>query len=346
MTQPTSATATLRWIAIAVAAALLVWQFSGILLLVFASVLVAIMLRAIARQIQKIVRIGPNWALLVACLIILLFVTGFFVLLGAQLIGEWARLGQELPKLLSEIGNQLGLQHLDRRVVSWAHGLAARDGVMGRITATTSFVISGFADTLLVVVAGVYLAANPSTYRDGMLRLVPLRWRGEAAHFVETTGRALVFWLGGQLATMAVVGALFACGLIVLGIPSALALGFIAGVAEFVPYAGPIIGAIPALLIALPMGRDEIIGVLALYCAVQALEGNVISPLIQRRAVDLPPVLALFAIVAIGGLFGFMGLLLATPLTVIVVIAVKQFYLRDVLKQRATIPGESTPSEG
>jgi predicted PurR-regulated permease PerM len=331
----------LLWVGVSIVAVVLLWQLSGLLLLVFASILVAIMLLAIAARIQKIVQIGPNWALLVSCLFILLFVAGFFLILGTQLIAESARLKQELPKLLLEIGDQFGIQHFDRRIIGWVQGLTSHDGVMGRITATTSLVVSGFADALLVVVAGVYLAANPSTYRNGILRLVPPRCRDDTAHFMETSGRALTLWLAGQLVTMAAVGTLFAIGLLFLGIPSALALGFVAGVAEFVPYAGPILGAIPALLIALSMGRNEILGVLALYCVVQALEGNVIWPLIQRRMVDLPPVLTLFAIVAIGGIFGLLGLLLATPLTVIGFIAVKQFYLRDMLKQHATIPGEA-----
>lgn len=336
----------LRWVAIAVLAGLVLWQLSGVLLLAFASVLIATMLLALGTLIRKRIPIGSRWALLLACLIILLIAAAFFLILGTQLLAESTRLKQELPKLLSEIGSQIGIAHLDQRVMAWAQGFGSGDGAMGRITATTSFLVSGAADTLLVVVAGVYFAADPSTYRKGLLRLVPCRWRNEAAHFMENAGRALTLWLAGQLATMVVVGALFAIGLLVLGIPSALALGFIAGVAEFVPYAGPILGAIPALLIAIPMGSDQVIGVLVLYIAIQALEGNVIWPLIQRRAVDIPPVLTLFAIVAIGGLFGFLGLLLATPLTVIGFIAVKQFYVRDTLKQHATIPGEAKPPDG
>lgn len=330
----------LYWIGAGVLAALFLWQFSGLLLLVFASVLVAVMLLAIGNGIRKLTKIGTNTALLLSCIVILIVAGVFFLLLGTQIASESARLKEELPKLLSAFGNQFGIQHLDRRVFDWAQGLASRDGIMGRITATTSFLVNGLADTLLVVVAGVYLAANPSTYRDGLLRLTPPKWREDAAHFMDTSARALTLWLAGQLVSMAAIGGLFAIGLFTLGIPSALTLGFIAGVAEFVPYAGPLLGGIPALLIAVSIGRTEFLWVLGLYLAIQTLEGNVITPLVQRRAVDLPPALTLFAIVAIGGLFGFLGLLLATPLTVIGFIAVKQFYLRDTLRQNTSIPGE------
>lgn len=324
-------------------AAFLVWQFAGLLLLAFASCLVAIMLRAISTRLQRFTGMGAGWALLLACLVILGVAMIFFMLLGAQIKNEVSVLGREIPGLLSDVGNRLGVRHLDQRVLEWAEGLATHDGLMGRITATTSLIVSGFADVLLVVVAGVYLAVSPDTYRSGVLRLVPARWRDNTGHFMDTAGHALTLWLAGQLATMAAVGVLFAGGLFIMGVPSAIALGFIAGIAEFVPYAGPILGAIPALLIAIPMGRNEVLGVLGVYLAIQALEGNVLSPLIQKKAVNLPPVLTLFAIVAIGGLFGMLGLLLATPLTVIGFIAVKQFYLRDMLKQDASIPGEADP---
>jgi predicted PurR-regulated permease PerM len=341
MPNTTTPASALYWIAAGVLAALFFWQFSAVLLLVFASVLIAIMLLAIARLIRKLTKIGSGAALALSCLVILLVAAGFFLLLGTQIASESERLKEELPQLLSAIGNQLGIQHLDRRVVEWGQGLANHDGMMGRITATTSFLVSGLADALLVVVAGVYLAANPSTYRGGLIRLVPPKWRQEAAQFLDTSARALTLWLAGQLASMAAIGVLFAGGLLALGIPSALTLGFIAGVAEFIPYAGPILGGIPALLIAASLGRSEVLWVFGLYLAIQTVEGNVITPLVQRRAVDLPPVLTL-AIVAIGGVFGFLGLLLATPLTVIAFIAVKQFYLRDTLKQKTSIPGESS----
>nr|WP_279590109.1 AI-2E family transporter [Rhizomicrobium palustre] len=330
----------MRWTGIAVLGAILLWQFAGVLLLVFASILIAVMLLAIAGLIRKYVPISQGGALLLACLTILFFVALLGFLLGTQLAAESAQLQKQLPKLLAGIGDELGIQHLDRRVAALAQSFASRDGLMGKITATTSFVVSGIASTALVLVAGVYFAVSPKMYRDGALRLVPPRGRDSAAQFMDTCARALTLWLVGQLATMAAVGLLFAIGLLALGIPSALALGFIAGVAEFIPYAGPILGAIPALLIALSMGQQEVIGVLILYVAIQAVEGNVLSPLIQRRAVDLPPVLTLFSIVAIGEVFGALGLLLASPLTLIGFIAVKQFYVRDTLKEKASLPGE------
>ncbi len=339
MSNPT-ATLTIRRVVIIAAIIVVVWQLSDVLLLAFASVLVAIILRSIAVVFQKVLPIGPNWALLLACLSILILVGGFLLTLGTQIIAESTRLGHDLPLLLSAIGNRVGIHHLDQRVIVWAHGLTSQGGVMGRITATTSVVVSGLASVLLVVVAGIYLAASPLTYRRGLLRLVPPHWRDDATKFIDTSVRALKLWLAGQLTAMLAVGLLFAIGLIGLQVPSALALGFIAGVAEFVPFAGPLLGAVPALLVAISMNGKTVLWVFVLYLTIQTVEGNLITPLIQRQAVNLAPVLTLFAIVVFGGLFGTLGLLLATPLAVLGFIAVEQFYIRDTLNERMQIPGE------
>lgn len=333
----------LRKAVLIIVAAALLWQFSGVLLLAFAAVLVAILLLAITGMFRKILPVGQGGALALSCLTIALVAAGFFYLLGAQIVVEANQLGKELPELLQQIGRRIGVADLDQRLLRWGQNFMQGDGLMGRITATTSFLVAGLADAVLILVAGVYLAASPKTYRHGMLRLVPLRWRSRTAQFTATVGRALKLWLAAQLATMIAVGVLFTIGLMILGVPSAMALGFIAGVAEFVPFAGPILGAVPALLIALPLGLDTVFGVFVLYLAIQTLEGNVIQPLLTRRAVDLPPVLTLFGIVAMAGSFGSIGLLLASPLAVTAFIAVKQFYLRDALKQQTSIPGERDP---
>lgn len=122
--------------------------------------------------------------------------------------------------------------------------------------------------------------------------------------------------------------------------PSALALGFLAGLSEFVPIVGPVLGAVPALLLALSEGGNTVFWVLGLYLAVQQIESNLIMPLVQRETVDLPPVLTLFAILALGVLFGPLGVLLGTPLTVVIHVAVMQLYVRDTLHEAVRLPGD------
>jgi predicted PurR-regulated permease PerM len=117
---------------------------------------------------------------------------------------------------------------------------------------------------------------------------------------------------------MILVGVLSGVGLSIIGIPSALALGLFTGLAEFVPMIGPVVSAVPALLLAFTVGYEEAAWTLALFVVVQQLEGNVISPLLQQEMVSIPPAVSLFAVVAFGTLLGPLGVLLATPLTVVV----------------------------
>ena len=139
---------------------------------------------------------------------------------------------------------------------------------------------------------------------------------------------------------MLLVGVVTTLGLYAIGLPSALALGLIAGLAEFVPLVGPVFSAIPALLVALSVGGQTVFWVLGLYIVVQQLEGNLITPVIQRQTVDLPPALTLFALIAIGVLFGPLGVLLSTPLAVVIFVCVKQLYVRETLHEETEIPGE------
>jgi predicted PurR-regulated permease PerM len=143
-----------------------------------------------------------------------------------------------------------------------------------------------------------------------------------------TLGSALRLWLVGQLFAMALVGILAGLGLWLLGIPSALALGLIAGLLEFVPVVGPIAAAVPAVLLAMLVGWEESLMVAGLYFAIQQVEGYVITPLVQQRAVDLPPALTLFSLIALGTVFGVPGVLLAAPMTVAIYVALKTLYLR------------------
>jgi predicted PurR-regulated permease PerM len=136
------------------------------------------------------------------------------------------------------------------------------------------------------------------------------------------------------------VGVLTTLGLWLLGIPSALALGLLAGVLEFVPFLGPILSAVPAVALALGEGMDTMLWVVGLYVAVQQIEGALITPLVQQHTVDLPPALTIFAIVAFGVLFGPLGILLATPLAVVVFVLVKKLWVREVLHENTELPGE------
>ncbi len=197
------------------------------------------------------------------------------------------------------------------------------------------------AKVLVVLAAGIYLALNPGLYLNGMLKLLPPDCQGEARETLEVLGQALKLWLFGQLAAMAVVGTLVTVGLMLLDIPSALALGFMAGLFEFVPFVGPVASAIPAVASGLMDSPRTALWVAGLYVLVQQTEGMLIQPLLQQRTVSLPPVLTIFAVLGFGVLFGPLGLLLATPLAVTCFVLVKKLWVREVLHEKVSVPGEA-----
>lgn len=320
--------------------ALLLWYLSDVLLLFFGAVVVAVILRSLAGLIEAHTPVRPLWSLALSGLAIAALIAAFVFLFGTQIAGEASNLIQRLPQMVADLGRQFGIEDLHERLAERVKSFLDRSSTAGDIAGYTSTVLGAVANLLLVLVAGIYLAARPDRYRRGILKLVPHRARAEAARTVDSAGNALRLWLLGQLVSMTLVGTLVTLGLYLIGMPSALALGFLAGLSEFVPIVGPILSAIPALLLAFSEGGNTVLWVAGLFILVQQVESNLIMPLVQRQTVDLPPVLTLFALVALGVLFGPLGVLLGTPLTVVLYVVVNQLYLRQTLGEQVEVPGE------
>jgi predicted PurR-regulated permease PerM len=208
--------------------------------------------------------------------------------------------------------------------------------VAGGITSAVGALTSG----LVVIIIGLYAATTPMVYIDGALRLLPPSRRERGREVVRALGQALRWWLVGRVASMAVVGFLTAVGLWVAGIPLAFVLGLIAALLSFVPYIGPIASVVPAALVALAESPTKVLYVFIIYGVVQLLESYLITPLIQERAVSIPPAVLISAQVIMGILAGAIGVLMATPLAVVLIVLVQMLYLADVLGDPVSTLGE------
>lgn len=312
-----------------VVAGLLFWELRHLLLLVFAAVLLAIALNAFTQLVQNWLGTGWTLSLLFSTLVIAAAVAGFTVLLGSRIAGEITQLAERAPELAVSVGNWLGLEDPLEWLEQQARRVFRNFTLLSGISGLSTVIYSGLVQTLLVVAGGIYLTARPRTYRDGFLELLPHTWRRKAGRAITSAADALRVWLLGQVLAMLAVGLVTTLGLLALGIPSAVALGFLAGVLEFVPYVGPVLSAVPAIAFGLVEGPTKALLVLALYFAIQQAEGLLLVPLIQRKAVDLAPALAIFAIIAFGIVFGPMGVVLAAPLTVLSVVLVKTLWLQE-----------------
>jgi predicted PurR-regulated permease PerM len=192
---------------------------------------------------------------------------------------------------------------------------------------------------LLVFIGGLYLAAQPSLYAVGLLRLIPPRARTSAAETFDAISVSLRNWLKGQALGMLFVGLATGLGLWLAGVPAAWAIGLIAGLAEFVPYLGAIVAGIPAIVLGFGQGIETGLWTIGILIAVQQVQGNLVMPLLQNRMVDLPPAVTIFGIIAAGILFGVPGVLLATPLTIVVLVLVRRLYL-DEEKEEVLASGD------
>jgi predicted PurR-regulated permease PerM len=317
---------------LAFAAAL--YLLSDLLLLAFGSVLVAVVLRALARPIQRATSLSKRLSLAAAGLGILAVVAGTGYLFGAQISSQLHALVQNLPAAAANLSKSMPFS-----VAELVKGSSFGNLVASALSWGTT-VFGGVASLFVVLVAGVYIAISPRTYRDGLLMLFPKRAQDQVAQTLDDAGEALRLWLGAQLLAMVMVGVLTGVGLALIGVPSALGLGLIAGLLEFVPIVGPIVAAVPALLLASTQSWELVAWTLALFVVVQQVESNIIMPLVSGRAVNLPPAVGLFAVVAIGILFGPLGLLLGYPLAIVIDVAVRRLYVRDALGEEVEIAGE------
>ena len=321
--------------------ALLLWALRGLAILVFGAVLVAVILRVIANPIKERFRLPDALALLIAVLIVAgIFGTAFWIF-GAEVAEQAGVLSEALPQAWAAVQARLDAWGLGEPARQWVASFrSGSGGVVSSFGSIAMSVGSAVADTLLVIVGGIFFAAEPRFYRIGIIKLVPEEARPNVAQALEDSWRALRLWLLGRLASMLIVGILTGLGLWLLGVPAALTLGITAGLLDFVPFIGPIVAAVPAVLLALASDPASAIWVAGLYLLIQQIEGNIVTPLVQRRAVELPPALLLFSLVAAGLVFGIVGILFAEPLTVVAYVLVKRLYVREALDTPTSIPGE------
>ncbi len=316
----------------ALAAAL--WQLSDILVLLFGAVLLAIGLCAATRLIAR--HSGINRGLALAGVFVLglgIFGAALWVF-GATVAGQLDDVIQAAPagyKLVMAwlTGNPYGRQLLDQ--VRAANVLGATGWATSMVTLIGGLLTRGLGYAVIALFVAIYLAAQPERYRHLCLRLVPPAQRPVAEALFGVTGRVLERWLAGQLVVMVTIGVLTGIGLQLLGIEAAFALGLMGGLLCFIPFVGAILAAIPAVLVAMTQGPVYAISVICMYAGVHFIEGNFITPMVQAEATSFPPVLAILSTVAFSILFGPLGVLLAAPLTLLLMAAVEVLYVQHGL---------------
>lgn len=312
------------------ALALLAWWLVDVLLLAFAGVLIAVLLRAPADWLSARTPMPP-WLTLALVLITLVLGLGGTIWAFAPEVGrQFDELLVEIPKTARALAGSLEQYQWGRwlleRVDATNEMLGRPEAIQGagRMLSTT---FGAVASLFVVAVVGLWVTLQPQIYVDNAIRLVPVPARPRARAIAGECGQVLRRWLVGSLVSMLIIGAATWVGLWALGVPLALVLALLAGVMVFIPNFGPILAAVPAVLLALTEGPATALWVVGLYVGVQAVENTTVTPLIQRQAVSLPPALTMIAQMAMGVLAGGLGLIVAVPLTAVLLVVVRRTYV-------------------
>jgi predicted PurR-regulated permease PerM len=322
------------------AGVLLLWQLRQVVVLLFGAVMVATIFRAIADLFERHLRLPERIAVLLSVLLVVGIIAGVIWAVGSQVSAQSLSLADTLPRAAQILDDRLMSMGLGRPVAMWMHNMHSGGLIGANLEGFLSSVTVSAASFLIVFFGGIFLAAEPRLYGIGLIKLIPPARRRLVAEAMEESDHALRLWLKGQLWAMILIFLMTWGGLWLLGVPSALTLALISGVLEFIPYAGAITSAVPAIMVALVQGPELAVWVVGLYIIVHHVEAYLIQPLIQQFAVEIPAVITLFALLAFGLLFGILGILLAAPLAVVSYVLVKRLYVIEALDTPTPIPGE------
>jgi predicted PurR-regulated permease PerM len=329
---------------LAAALATFLWTVSQAVLVIFAAILFAVMLNGLTRPLSRWTRLPHGAALAVVIIGISVGLAGIFALGGFRVSSQASELRHDMQQSIGHIQDKLrgmgipsGSQNLQSLSKTAIPHISKFFGHMnGYLSASFDMI----ADLFVIVVAGIYFAANPAFYTGTFVKLLPERRRRRMDEVTGHIGHALRRWLIGRFVSMVSVGVLTGVGLTLLHVKLALLLAIIGMLFTFVPYIGTLISLIPAVLIAVLTSPMTAVYVVILYLVAHTLEGYVISPLIQARTVHLAPGWLILSQLLGGLAAGLFGVLIAAPMMVTLTVIVQILYVEDVLGDTPRILGE------
>jgi predicted PurR-regulated permease PerM len=314
---------------------ILIWYLFGVILMAFGAVILAMLLRLGAQPLKRLLFLPEPAALILSGVLILGVIGAAGYLFGSHISNELQDVVQRTSSALTAI--QGGLQGSDAGKYLLNHSLGASFSLTDVLSSFLRVSASFLEGLIIMVISGVYLAAQPGLYRRGLIWMFHPARHERVTEVLDGIGEALRLWLVGQLIEMVLIGALSTFAVWLIGVPSPLALGLIAGIGEFIPYLGPILAAIPAVLVALTKSPETALWTLLAYLVIHQIEGQIVTPLIQRRMVAIPPAVMLLGIAAITYLFGTIAIIFAAPIAVVVFAAVNLLYVRDTLGEKTAL---------
>ncbi|MGQ4650138.1 AI-2E family transporter [Lyngbya aestuarii] len=319
----------------------ILWQIRQLLLLVFAAIVLA---NALNILVQRFYRSGlkRSFAVLLSIFLLLTFGVGFYWLIVPPFAEQIQQLVELVPKGIDQLNtwSELLKARIDTELIN--EYIPSIDELIRQIQPIANRLLGGgfsfvsnslvvIGQLLLVITLTVMFLADPQPYRGSFVRLFPSFYRRRVDEILSECQTSLQGWLVGILFNMFVIALLSFTGLVLLGIPLALSQAALAGLLTFIPNIGPTLSVVPPIAIALLETPWKAIAVLILYIIIQQVESNLLTPIVMKQQVSLLPAVTLLAQVFFATLFGFVGLFLALPLTVVVQVWLKEVLIKDVL---------------
>ncbi|MCL7986818.1 AI-2E family transporter [Sphingobacterium sp. lm-10] len=314
-------------------ASLFVKTFS-ILLLLFGGLLLSIFFQAISNRIHGWTGWHKGVTLTLAFFLVFGFISGVTYLIGNTMAQQYEQFKDGIPKTVKSVESYLEDTSWGDRVKELTPSMEENgDQVMQHAGSFFKSTFGFFGDLYAVIFLGLFMMISPKEYKNGIVTLVPKRYKPKADHILSKMGNDLKVWLKAQMLEMAFVFTLTAIGALILGAELWLILAIIGGTLTFIPNIGPTLALIPATLIGLMDGPEMALWLVGLFLLIQLLESGIFGPFVRKKMLSLPPALVLFFQLLMGSISGAWGILFATPILVVIMVLIQEIYLKGMLEQ-------------
>jgi predicted PurR-regulated permease PerM len=301
----------------------------NILLMVLAGALISIYFHGLGDIVERKTRLSRKWAMTISVTLSFVILGLLFWFMGSKIQVQVAELSNTLPHTVNVFKEKMSESVIGQKILDNFSG--DNSGNLSHTVQaffSTSFGVLG--DIYIIIFLGIFFTSNPDSYKKGILLLVPKSKKELGKHIMDRVSLSLKGWLKSMMISIVLITILIATGLSIISIPLAMVLALIAGILKLIPNLGSLLAMIPGVLLALTISTNTAIVVAILYIVSQTIVSNIVTPLIQKKMIDLPPALTLISQLMMGVLSGALGIILAVPLLSILIILVDELYVKKI----------------
>jgi predicted PurR-regulated permease PerM len=308
----------------------------NILLMTFTGVLIAVYFHGLADFISQKTKINRKLSLFISIAGTILLFAAMIWVIGATIQEQAAQLSRTLPQTVSAAKTKMAASPTGQKILEYTSG----DNSKKMLDTASTFFSSSFGvvgDLYIILFLGIFFTADPSLYKNGLLSIFPPQFQADDGSIIwNRISTALKAWIKTKLISIVLITIVVALGLMIIGLPGTLVLGLIAGLLDIIPNFGPVIAMIPGVLLGLMISPKIAVIAALIYVACETIVGSIFMPLIQKRMINIPPALTMLSQLVMGVISGLMGIILAVPLLLMLIIVLDELYVKKKKAAKAT----------